>query len=363
MNGTVEIVELDAPSLEGNPLGDPSRRSMPVYLPPGYQRGSERFPVVYFLHGFTGAGTKWVSFPGFGVSVPQRIDQLISSGAIPPVIGVFVDGWTAIGGSQWINSDAIGRYGDYLAKDVVGWVDRELRTVAKADGRACVGSSSGGYGSLVAGRDHPDVFAHIASHSGDAYFEYGYLGDLPKAAGAVLKAGGVVEWFNDFWKRSRETKSRNEDHAVLNALAMAAAYSPKKGEPMNIELPFDRETARIKPEVWARWLEHDPVRFIPRSARCVPVAQVGVRRLRRARRVQPPLGRTDGGRGAPEDRRRRRPRGVRGRPHGDQLPLRPVDALPRASACALVIRAVRFNVSPSTATRARRVPRRAVRAG
>ncbi|MGA9521753.1 MAG: alpha/beta hydrolase-fold protein [Myxococcaceae bacterium] len=266
MNGTVEIVELDAPSLEGNPLGDPTRRAMPVYLPPGYEGGNERFPVVYFLHGFTGSGTKWVGFPGFGVTVPQRIDHLISSGAIPPVIAVFPDGWTAIGGSQWINSEAIGRYGDYLAKDVVAWVDRELRTVAKAEGRACVGTSSGGYGALVAGRDHPDVFGHVASHSGDAYFEYGYLQDLPKAAGAVLKAGGVEEWFNDFWKRSRETKSRNEDHAVLNALAMAAAYSPKKGEPMYIELPFDRETARIKPDVWARWLEHDPVRFIPRSA-------------------------------------------------------------------------------------------------
>jgi S-formylglutathione hydrolase FrmB len=241
MKGTVEIVELDAPSLEGNPLGDPTRRAMPVYLPPGYRDGKERYPVVYFLHGFTGSGTKWVGFPGFGATVPQRIDDLISAGMIPPVIAVFVDGWTAIGGSQWINSEATGRY-------------------------ACVGSSSGGYGSLVAGRDHPDVFAHIASHSGDAYFEYGYLSDLPKAAGAVLKAGGVQEWFNEFWKRSRETKSRNEDHAVLNALAMAAAYSPKKGEPMNIELPFDRETARIKPDVWARWLEHDPVRFIPRSA-------------------------------------------------------------------------------------------------
>ncbi len=266
MKGTVEIVELDAPSLEGNPLGDPTRRATPIYLPPGYLDGKERYPVVYFLHGFTGSGTKWVSFPGFGVTVPQRIDDLISSGAIPPVIAVFVDGWTAIGGSQWINSEAIGQYGDYLARDVVAWVDRELRTVAKAEGRACVGSSSGGYGSLVAGRDHPDVFAHVASHSGDSYFEYGYLSDLPKAAGAVLKVGGVQEWFNDFWKRSRETKSRNEDHAVLNALAMAAAYSPKKGAPMNIELPFDRETARIKPEVWARWLEHDPVRFIPRSA-------------------------------------------------------------------------------------------------
>jgi hypothetical protein len=45
-------------------------------------------------------------------------------------------------------------------------------------------------------------------------------------------------------------------------VAMAAAYSPKKGEPLNIELPFDPQTARLKLDVWNRWLVHDPVRFV-----------------------------------------------------------------------------------------------------
>jgi S-formylglutathione hydrolase FrmB len=264
--GSVEVKEIEAPTLEGNPLGDPWRRPTPVYLPPGYHQSTDRYPVVYFLHGFTGSGLAWLNFPGFSLSTPERIDQLIANGTIPPVIGVFVDGWTAIGGSQWVNSEAIGRYSDYVVRDVVAWADRTLRTRARRESRACVGKSSGGIGALTMGRDHADVFAHIACHSGDAYFEYCYLNDFPKAASALVQAGGLQEWMQDFWKRSRETKAKNDDHAVLNALAMSAAYVPKRGEPMNIELPFEIATGRLKPEVWTRMLESDPVRFIPKSA-------------------------------------------------------------------------------------------------
>lgn len=266
LHGSIEVRTVHSRALEGNPLGDPADRPTPVYLPPGYAGSGERYPVVYFLHGFTGAGLQWLNFPGFSLSVPERIDQLIHRGTVAPFIGVFVDGWSAIGGSQWNNSDAIGRYRDYVVQDVVPWVDRELRTVPSAEGRACVGKSSGGYGSLVMGQHHPDVFGHVASHSGDAYFEYCYVHDFPNAASALLKSGGVKKWFEDFWKRSKETKARSEDFGVLNALAMSAAYSPKLGEQMNIELPFELETGRLREDVWARWLAQDPVRFIPKSA-------------------------------------------------------------------------------------------------
>ncbi len=267
MKGTVEVRDIHAPVLEGNPLGDPATRRTPIYLPPGYAADAKaRYPVVYFLQGFTGGGLGWLNFPGFGLSVPERLDAQVAAGRLAPFIGVFVDGWTRIGGSQWVNSEAIGPYRDYVAKDVVAFVDREYRAVPKREARAVVGHSSGGFGALVMGRHHADVFAHVGSQSGDAYFEYCYLADLPKAAGALLRAGGVKEWFEDFWRRAQETKARGDDHGVLNALAMAAAYSPKVGEPMNIELPFDPQTARLREDVWARWLEHDPVRFIPKSA-------------------------------------------------------------------------------------------------
>ncbi len=265
MKGTIQLFQVFAGSLEGNPLGDSSTRITPVYLPPGYAEAkSARYPVVYFLHGFTGSGAGWLNVSPFTLNVPQRLDNLIAQGTVPPCIGVFVDGWSALGGSQWINSEGIGRYRDYVARDIVNWADRTLQTIPKPGARAVVGKSSGGYGALVISRFHPDVFAHLGVHSGDAGFEFCYLHELPQALGPIAKAGGVEQWFKDFRERAQATKMKNDDHPVINMLAMAAAYSPKRGEPLNLEFPVDLTTGRLKIDVWNRWLVHDPVRFVPK---------------------------------------------------------------------------------------------------
>ena len=266
MKGMLETREIRSAALEGNPLGDPATRALTVYLPPGYAEGATRYPSVYFLHAYSSSGASWTQPSAFAPTVPERLDALIEAQVIPPCIGVFPDAWTSLGGSQWLNSESIGRYRDYLAKDVLAFVDRTYRTVLEARARAVLGHSSGGYGALSMGRYHPELFAHVGSHSGDAYFEYCYLGDLPKAAGTLLQAGGVEAWHAGFRQRARETRMRGDDFPVISTLAMAAAYSPKRGEPLNLELPFDLVTARLRIDVWNRWLVHDPVRFVPKQA-------------------------------------------------------------------------------------------------
>src|SRR5262249_27569714 len=156
-------------SLAGNPLGDTATRPIVVYYPPGYNEGPTRFPVVYFLHGFTGSALGWLNASAFIPQVPERLDALIAAGEVPPLLGVFVDGWSSFGGSQWINSGAIGRYSDSLTQDVVAWADRSLRTLPKPEARALVGKSSGGYGALSTACNRPGIFGHIACHSGDSY--------------------------------------------------------------------------------------------------------------------------------------------------------------------------------------------------
>jgi enterochelin esterase-like enzyme len=189
MQGVLERQELQSPALEGNALGDPARRELTVYLPPGYAAGKARYPVAYFLHAFGSGGRGWTNAAGFGLNVPERLDALVASGAIPPVIGVFPDGWTSLGGSQWVNSEATGRYRDYLARDVVGFVDRTYRTLPTAASRAVLGHSSGGYGVLVMGRYHPELFGHLGCQSGDAYFEYCYLPSSSSAPARPSCAG------------------------------------------------------------------------------------------------------------------------------------------------------------------------------
>jgi enterochelin esterase family protein len=84
MKGTVTFHQVFAGSLEGNPLGDPSTRTIPVYLPPGYdEKGEARYPVVYFLHGFSGSGLSWLNAAPFTRNVPERLDHLIASLANP----------------------------------------------------------------------------------------------------------------------------------------------------------------------------------------------------------------------------------------------------------------------------------------
>jgi enterochelin esterase-like enzyme len=258
MRGRLQWVEITAPALAGNALGDPLRRPLLLYLPPGHDPGGgARWPAAYFLHPFGGTVHGWAASQLFTPTVPERLDALVESGAVPPTVGVFVDGATALGGTQWIDAPAVGRYQSYVAEDVVAFVDARFATLPRREARAILGRSSGGYGALAMGRDRPQVFAHVAAHAPDCGFEYCYLPDLPVAAGALL--GTTPEaWLSGMKRRAREARLRPDDHAVLNVLAMAAAYAPAGA----LELPFDPDTARLREDVWARWLAQDPVRFV-----------------------------------------------------------------------------------------------------
>jgi enterochelin esterase family protein len=123
-----------------------------------------------------------------------------------------------------------------------------------------MGKSSGGYGALVHGMRHADVFGLVASHSGDAYFEYCYPPDFIKYV-RQMGERDPTRFLEEFWAEEHKGK---EDVTILNVLAMSACYSPDPSEPLGLRLPFDRRTGEIIREVWARWLEHDPVRMVER---------------------------------------------------------------------------------------------------
>jgi S-formylglutathione hydrolase FrmB len=251
-----------SPALAGNPLGDTPERTVWLYLPPGYQQSSRRYPTIYFLHGYLGRVNQWWNWSPWRPSFPQRIDDLFRDGTVEPAIVVLVDAWTSLGGSQYLNSPATGRYLDYLSEDVVATVDARYRTLADRDHRALAGKSSGGYGAMVAAMLRPDVFGALASHAGDCAFEMSYFGDIAAAARQLRDryAGSYERFFEDF--RSREAAYFNPqgaDHLLINIYAMAACYSGE--EDGTVSLPFDTETMAIRYEVWRRWQELDPIRL------------------------------------------------------------------------------------------------------
>ncbi len=255
--GTVVYEAVESRALAGNPLGDPSVRVLPVYLPPGYERGRKRYPVIHVLAGFLGAGHGLLNWSFTGEPLDRRLDRLIAEGRMKPCIVALPDATTSYGGSQYLNSRGTGRYADYFTDELVPRVDRSFRTLAEPAHRAVMGKSSGGFGALVHAMARPDLFGAVASHSGDLYFEYGYLPDLPKACTALGEAGGLDGWLG----RYREAKKKGHSLiTTLNVVAMAACYSPREdGTP---ELPFDLGTGKLRDDVWGRWLANDPLRIL-----------------------------------------------------------------------------------------------------
>jgi enterochelin esterase family protein len=264
MPTSIVIESFTSRVLAHNPLGDPTTRSLPIILPPDYDTSGKRYPVIYGLTGFTGSGPMMLNLSAWQPNFQQRIDRLTAAGKLPPAIYVLPDCFTRYGGSQYLNSTAIGRYEDYVLDEIVPHLDRTYRTIAGAEGRGVFGKSSGGYGSIMLGMQHPDVFGAVACHSGDMAFDLVYRCDFPKFANTIQKAGGLEKWWIEF---ESKVKKENRDVEAVNILAMAAAYSPNpNATPLPIDFPFDLETCELKPDVWARWLEFDPVQLADRYA-------------------------------------------------------------------------------------------------
>ena len=259
--GEVVVETIESKVLRGNPLGDPTRRDVAVYLPPRFDP-KKRYAAAYGIVGYTGTGRSLLNVDPLGEDLKHRLDRLIRSGKMGPMIVPMVDCFTRVGGNQYINSSATGRYDDYLVKEVIPFVESKYRVSR----RGIWGKSSGGYGSIVHGMLHPDVWSALADHSGDALFEYAYVPDFPKALAAFRERGGPAKWLNWFWRQPVRRKS--DMYPVLNTIGMAAHYSPNPRSPhLGIDFPFDLETGAWRPEVWERWRRWDPVHMVERCWR------------------------------------------------------------------------------------------------
>jgi hypothetical protein len=270
--------------LEGNPLGDPARRPLYVYRPPGVEPGQDKaLPSIYMLQGFTGQLDAWLSRSAFEPNFIERLDDLFASGECPPALIVLVDAWTSRGGSQFLNSTSTGPYQDYLCEEVVPFVDLHYPTQADRDHRALSGKSSGGYGAMVVAMLRPDVFGGLASHAGDALFECCYLPSFP---GVARQLRDQFEGsFQVFHQRLAERPNFDFGRfgGPLEVYGYACAYSPDPERPGEALLPFELETGRLVDVVWEQWLGHDPVRLAPRCADA----------LRSMRRIYLDAGRSD----------------------------------------------------------------------
>lgn len=203
---------------------------------------SRRYPAVYVLHAHMRSAPWWFNVEPFETSYPDRVE-----GLAPPAVVALVDGWTELGGGQWL-----GPLAAYLRDEVVPFVDRSYPTTGI---RGLQGKSSGGYGAIVNALERPDLFHAVAAHAPDALFEVTLAHGFPAAARA-LRGSSLA----DYWATFDGLRSRSD--ALLVELT-AAAHAFGDGT-----LPFDA-LGRIDEDAFAGWLEHDPVRLVARHADAV----------------------------------------------------------------------------------------------
>ncbi|MEJ2667537.1 MAG: alpha/beta hydrolase-fold protein [Deinococcales bacterium] len=260
--GVVQTVTVHGASLEGNLLGITADRPVSVYLPPGYNDTTTRYPVVVMLHALGGSGVFFVGSYGFfgGPGQPDfnlRVlaDRLITEGTIQPMILVMPDASTPYGACFYANSPVCGNWDDFITEDLVAYVDAHFRTLARPESRAVAGVDVGGYGALVLAMEHPDVY-------GAAY------------AVAPLNAAFVDPASNSLY--SPDAFAMMEPDRALGLspagymdrvqLGMAAIASPDpERPPYYVDLPVEDVDGQLQQvdAVWQRWRAHTPLQMLP----------------------------------------------------------------------------------------------------
>ncbi len=265
--GRFDQLVVQSEVLAGNPLGDPVTRPLYVYSSPGVAAGTATaVSSVYLLQAFGGQLDSWLARKLYESTLVERLDAMFCSGETPDAVVVFVDAWTSLGGSQYLNSTATGNYLDYICDEVVPFIDTRHPTAQAATRRAVCGHSSGGYGALVLPMLRPDRFRALVAFAPDTLFEACYMADFPRVVRALRDHydGSYERLLADF--RSADRFDWGRWAAAVSVYAMAAAYSPDPDRPGAVLLPFDTTSGKVIGAVWERWLEHDPVRMAARYA-------------------------------------------------------------------------------------------------
>lgn len=263
--GTVQCLEIDSAVLKNNPWGDPSHRDVWVYTPPGYTP-EQSYPVVVFLAGFAGTGEGMLARTLTEHSLATRCDRWMASGDCQPFIAVLPDCMTYLGGSQFVDSPAIGQYATHLMDEVLPFVAEHVSCNGKV---GLTGRSSGGYGAVRLAMEYPGKVHAVACHAGDMGFETAFVGELTAALMPLHQAGSPLAFLESFWNKSRFSPN---DFAAFNLLCMSAAYAPNEDiidglvtDVFPAHLPIDIETGEIHWANFEEWMAHDPLTLLEES--------------------------------------------------------------------------------------------------
>ena len=252
-SGQLVVDTVHAKSLEKNLLGDSPDRSMLVYLPQSYASSpNRRYPVIYLLHGYGGDEHEWTGL----APLKPAMDTLVRAGAVREMIIVMPNGNNALGGSFYTNSTTTGNWDDFIAKDLVDFIDKKYRTIARAESRGLAGHSMGGYGTFAVGM----------RHAGDVY---GALYALSGCCTQVNRSPGNGSTWDAVAGAHSLAEARRLAFIPRVSAALSAAFSPNPSSPpLFADFPFAHASDKweLSPAVYRLWVEHAPYDMIPSHA-------------------------------------------------------------------------------------------------
>lgn len=239
-SGKVVSFFINAKTLQ-NTGGEKTNRKVSVYLPPNYDAGNKRFPVIYYLHGFMGTDS-------ISPNMKVILDRGITQQKIRPFILVQANQYTLYEGSFYSNSSLTGNWSDFTAKELVEYVDKNFRTIATRDSRGIGGHSMGGYGAIKMGMLYPDVFSSVYALS-------------PGLLAFVKEFGPNSDSYKDLSKiKTQEELKKTYYPKVLVAVARAWSPNPNK-PPFYCDLPFNYkgDSLVVDNSVLEKWNQNMPV--------------------------------------------------------------------------------------------------------
>lgn len=241
----LERIKVPSAQIAGNLLGTPAERDVIIVLPPSYDRERRRrFPVVYALHGYSIGAEQWIQ----EIHLPQTAEGAFARGA-PEMIIVLPDSKNVHNGAFYSNSVTTGNFENFIADELVDYIDARYRTLAKPESRGLVGHSMGGYGASRIGIRRAE--------------RYGALYLMAPCCQSPSGARGLTaEQVKQIEALPSPAAAASMPFGLRGTLALASAWSPNPGKPpLFIDLPVDAE-GKEQPEILAKWTANAPLAFL-----------------------------------------------------------------------------------------------------
>jgi len=234
-----------------------------IALPPDYDPDApERWPVVYWTHGFGGTLS-------YARATATRIRLRMEKGEIPPMIWVCLDESSPTGTHEFADSANNGPWGEALTSELIPWLEQQYRMDARPGGRFLTGHSSGGWATLWLQTRYPTIFGGTWSTAPDPsdFHDFTNIALYAPNANAYRRADGsatplvridgrVVATIEQFARLEQVLGPYGGQFASFDWV-----FSPRGPDGRPVPM-FDRETGAVDPDVVAYWREHYDIAHI-----------------------------------------------------------------------------------------------------